>query len=75
MIKTNKPQLMPRPAESLPSTSVTRSTGAMLVEHGERILVEVPCVIRRIGLFLLVMTISIPVFFAGLLVVLWHFAR
>jgi hypothetical protein len=47
----------------------------MLAEHGERILFEVPRMIRRIGLFFLVMTISIPVFFAGLLVVLWHLAR
>jgi len=74
MMKTNKPQLSPTPAESFPA-SVTRSAGAMLAEHGERILFEVPRVIRRISLFFLVMTISIPVFFAGLLVVLWHFAR
>jgi hypothetical protein len=74
MIKTNKPQLGPTPAESFPSP-VTRSTGVMLAEHTERILFEVPRVIRRIGLFFLVMTISIPVFLAGLLVVLWYFAR
>jgi hypothetical protein len=74
MIKTNKPQLSPTPVESFPS-SVTRSTGALLAEHTERILFEVPRVIRRIGLFVLVMTISIPVFLAGLLVVLWYFAH
>jgi hypothetical protein len=73
-MKTNKPQLTPTPVETFPS-SVTRSTGAMLAEHGERVLFEVPRMIRRIGLFFLVMTISIPVFFAGLLVVLWHLAR
>jgi hypothetical protein len=49
-------------------------TYGVLLQHGERILFEVPRVLRRIGLFFLIMTISIPVFFAGLLVVLWHFA-
>jgi len=48
---------------------------SLALHHGERILSEVPTALRRVGLFMLVMTITIPAFLAGLLVVLWHFAR
>ena len=47
----------------------------VVAHHGERILAEIPTTLRRIGTLLLVLTISIPVFLAGLLVVLWHLAR
>ena len=45
---------------------------AMVVHHGDRILGEIPRALRRIGLFFMVMAVSIPIFFVGLLVVLWH---
>jgi hypothetical protein len=44
----------------------------VVAHHGERILAEVPRTLRRVSLFLLVLTISIPAFLAALLVVLWH---
>jgi hypothetical protein len=47
----------------------------VVAHHGERILAEIPTTLRRIGTLLLVLTFSIPVFLAGLLVVLWHLAR
>jgi hypothetical protein len=47
----------------------------LALHHGERILGEIPATLRRVSQFVLVMTIAIPVFLAGLLVVLWHFAR
>jgi hypothetical protein len=47
----------------------------LALHHGERILGEIPTTLRRVGLFMLVMSITIPAFLAGLLVVLWHFAR
>ena len=45
---------------------------AMVVHHGERILGEIPGALRRVGIFFLVMAVSIPIFLVGLLVVLWH---
>jgi hypothetical protein len=45
---------------------------AMVVHHGERILGEIPRLLRRVGLFVMVMAVSVPLFFVGLLVVLWH---
>jgi hypothetical protein len=44
----------------------------MVVHHGERILGEIPGALRRVGLFFVVMAVSIPIFLVGLLVVLWH---
>jgi hypothetical protein len=43
--------------------------------HGEKILSEIPRTLRRVGQLMLVLAITIPVFFAGLLVVLWHLAK
>ena len=48
---------------------------AVALEHGEKILSEIPRTLRRIGQLILVLAITIPVFFAGLLVVLWHLAK
>jgi hypothetical protein len=45
---------------------------AMVVHHGDRILGEIPQALRRVGLFFMVMAVTVPVFLFGLLVVLWH---
>ena len=69
-----------------PKTSVVRPAGiadrsryasgssAVVAHLAETMLAEVPRVLRRVGLLLLVLSISIPVFVVGLLVVLWHLA-
>jgi hypothetical protein len=43
-----------------------------LVRHSERILAEVPATLRRVRTMLLVLTIAVTAFLAGLLVVLWR---
>jgi hypothetical protein len=58
--------------EPMSKTTFADHGRAMVVHHGERILFEIPRALRRIGLFFLVMAVSIPVFLVGLLVVLWH---
>ena len=55
----------PRPANG---------SGAVIANLAETILAEVPRTLRRIGLLLLVLSISVPVFLVGLLVVLWRLA-
>jgi hypothetical protein len=57
------------------STTFAHQARTIALFHGERILGEIPTTLRRVGLFMLVMSITIPAFLAGLLVVLWHFAR
>jgi hypothetical protein len=44
----------------------------VVARHGGQIIAEVPTVLRRVGLFVLVMTVSVPVFLVGLLIVLWR---
>jgi len=56
-------------------TTFAHHARALALHHGDRILGEIPTTLRRVGLFMLVMSITIPAFLAGLLVVLWHFAR
>ena len=58
--------------EPMSKTTFADHGRAMVVHHGERILGEIPRVLRRVGLFFMVMAVSIPVFLVGLLVVLWH---
>jgi len=45
------------------------------VEAGEGALREIPSTVRRLRTLLLVLTITVPAFLAGALVVLWHFAH
>ncbi len=48
----------------------------MVAAHrAEEILAEVAPTLRRLRTLLLVATISIPLFLAGLVAVLWHFAH
>lgn len=62
-----RPTVMP--SEPAPFSHQARS---LALHHGDRILREVPTTLRRVGLFVLVMTIAIPAFLAGLLIVLWR---
>jgi hypothetical protein len=64
-------------ATPVPTARATPSQHALavVVHHGENILSEIPRMLRRFTTLLLVLAISIPVFFAGLLFVLWHLAR
>ena len=52
-----------------PTTLTARLRGVALT-RGEQLLAEVPATLRRVRLFLLVLSISVPVFLAALLVLL-----
>jgi hypothetical protein len=57
----------------LADRSLPANGSAAVVAHlAETILAEVPRTLRRIGLLLLVLSISVPVFLVALLVVLWR---
>ena len=60
---------------STDSATFSQQARTLTLHHGERILREIPTTLRRVGQFMLVMAITIPLFLAGLLVVLWHLAR
>jgi hypothetical protein len=72
MTRSDTPVLTPTPTENAPFAQQART---LALHHGEQILREIPTTLRRVGQFMLVMAITIPLFLAGLLFVLWHFAR
>ena len=57
------------------NTSFANQARTVALHHGEQILVEIPRTLRRFGQFMLVLSITIPAFLAGLLVVMWHLAK
>jgi hypothetical protein len=52
--------------------TVTQHARTIVLHHGEKILAEIPNTLRRVALLMLVLSISIPVFLVGLLIVLWR---
>ena len=70
-MKNTKPQLVSALTEPLTGTAFAQHARTV-AHHGERILAEIPTALRRIGLLFLVVAISIPAFFAALIIVLWH---
>lgn len=54
------------------NVSFSHQARASLVRHGEKILAEVPATLRRVRMVLLIVSISISAFLAGLLVLLWR---
>jgi hypothetical protein len=70
-----KSQARPIAAPQIDNVTFAHQARSLALHHGERILSELPGTLRRVGMFMLVMTITIPAFLAGLLFVLWHFAK
>jgi hypothetical protein len=74
-MKPTKNPPLPLPAEPMTTTTFANHARTVVAHHGERILAEIPTTLRRLGTLFLVLAISLPLFFAGLLVVLWHLAH
>jgi hypothetical protein len=69
---TSRPMLLPAVDQPMTSGTFAHHARLIVLHHGERIMAEIPVTLRRVSLFLLVLAVTIPVFLAGLLVVLWH---
>jgi hypothetical protein len=54
------------------SATFTHHARTMVLNHGEKILSEIPKTLRRVALLMLVLSISIPAFLGALLIVLWR---
>ena len=74
-MKPANTQIVPTSEPAMTGAAFAQHARTVVAHHGERILAEIPTTLRRIGTLFLVLTISIPVFLAGLLVVLWHLAH
>ena len=54
------------------SATFSHHARTIVLHHGEKILSEIPKTLRRAALLMLVLSISIPAFLVGLLIVLWR---
>ncbi len=73
-MRTTKTQIVPA-APNLPAPTAGRRMREIMTHHTEEILKEVAPTLRGFRTFLLVLSISIPLFFFGLIAALWHIAR
>ncbi len=64
-----------RAEEQSPTATLGRRLRVIVAHRTEEILAEVAPTLRGLRTFLLVLSISIPLFFAGLIAALWHLAR
>jgi hypothetical protein len=71
-MRTAKSKLVPRPGEPFTNAALAQHARVVVAHHGERILAEIPTTLRRVGLFFLVLAITVPAFLAALIVVLWR---
>ena len=71
-MKRPKTTALPAPASSTTNSALAQHALSAVAYTGERILAEIPRVLRRIGMLVLVLAITIPAFCAGLLLVLWR---
>jgi hypothetical protein len=73
-MRTSNAQPVPAGGHT-PQIAFRERLRGVVAHHSEEILAEVAPALRRVRTLLLVLTISIPAFFAGLLVVFWHLAK
>ena len=70
-------KLAPQPSseDDLSRRAIWNRIRAAAVEAGEGALRELPSTMRRLRILALVVTVTVPAFLVGLLVVLWRFAH
>ena len=71
-MKSAKKQVVGSPEQPMTSALFAQHARSVVAYHGERILMEIPTAIRRFSLYLLVLSVSLPVFLVALLIVLWR---
>jgi len=72
-VKATKAELSPAAERGLTSTAgLGQRLRVVVVHRAEEILAEVPRTLRRLRTFLLVLSVSVPLFLLGLVAVLWH---
>lgn len=74
-MKTRKAELVLTGEEAVPRTTAAPRMRAIVAHHAEQILAEVPATLRRLRTLLLVLSVSVPLFLIGLVVVLWRLAH
>ena len=71
----SKTQVLVAAPDPSADVSLGRRLSAIAAHRAEEILAEIGPTLRHVRMFILMLTISIPLFMAGLVVVLWHLAH
>ncbi len=74
-MRTSKAHVVPTTENGLTTATIGKRLRMVAAHRAEEILAEVAPTLRRLRTLLLVATLSIPLFLAGLVAVLWHFAH
>ncbi len=74
-MRTSKAHVVPTTENGLTTATIGKRLRMVVAHRAEEILAEVAPTLRRLRTLLLVATISLPLFLAGLVAVLWHFAH
>ena len=74
-MRTSKAHVVPTTENGLTTATIGKRLRMVVAHRAEEILAEVAPTLRRLRTLLLVATLSIPLFLAGLVAVLWHFAH
>jgi len=74
-VRTSKAHVVPTTENGLTTATIGKRLRMVAAHRAEEILAEVAPTLRRLRTLLLVATISIPLFLAGLVAVLWHLAH
>lgn len=74
-MKASKTYVVPTAESGLTTMTIGQRLRTVAAHRAEEILAEVAPTLRRLRTFLLVATISLPLFLAGLVAVLWHLAH
>ena len=74
-MRTSKAHVVPTTENGLTTATIGKRLRMVAAHRAEEILAEVAPTLRRLRTLLLVATLSIPLFLAGLVAVLWHLAH
>ena len=70
-----KTQVLPAAPDTSAGVSLGERLRVVAAQRAEEILAEIAPTLRHVRMFILMLTISIPLFMAGLVAVLWHLAH
>jgi hypothetical protein len=70
-----KTQVLPAVPDTSAGVTLGQRLRVIAAQRAEDILAEIAPTLRHVRMFILMLTISIPLFMAGLVAALWHLAH
>ncbi len=74
-MKSTNARTAAAPVDITTTEMLARRLRTVIARRADDILAEVPATLRRVRTFLVVLSISVPLFLGGLVAAMWHFAH